>query len=418
MKKKRKVTGMLVAIGVAAALIIVFVVRAKPQELQLNTQEAVVGTVEATVMATGYVQPVDKVDVGTQVSGVIEKIYVDFNSHVSKGQLLAELDKMTLRENVSQAEATLSSALADQTYAQQSYDRTKQLYEAKAATDVAFEEAVNRLSQAKMSVTKAQANLHQSRVNLGYADITSPIDGVVLNRAVEQGQTVAASFSTPTLFTIANDLKRMQVEADVDEADIGKVKLEQKVSFTVDAYTHDVFNGMVSQVRLQPVVTNNVVTYTVIIEAPNPDEKLFPGMTANIIITTQSEEGVIIPMEALSCTFSSAVMKKLHIDPTQTAPSSPPAPFLKEKGENAPSSNGRGSWGSEDAFVGKAVWVQNDTGVVSVPVKTGLSDGVNVIVEGGVRAGDRVILSAVMGAKDIRNNAAANPLMPRPPGRR
>jgi HlyD family secretion protein len=412
MKKKRKVTGMLVAIAVAAILVIVFVVRAKPQELHLNTQEAAVGTVEATVMATGYVQPVDKVDVGTQVSGVIEKIYVDFNSHVSKGQLLAELDKMTLRENVSQAEATLSSALADQTYAQQSYDRTKQLYEAKAATDVAFEEAVNRLSQAKMSVTKAQANLHQSRVNLGYADITSPIDGVVLNRAVEQGQTVAASFSTPTLFTIANDLKRMQVEADVDEADIGKVKPGQKVSFTVDAYTHDVFLGTVSQVRLQPVVTNNVVTYTVIIEAPNPDEKLFPGMTANIIITTQSEEGVVIPLEALSCTFSPAVMKRLQIADSRQLP------VGSRSLQSAPDTAGcRLPLHTERG--GEAVWLQDSSGVVSVPVKTGLSDGVNVIIKAGIQPSDRVILSAVMGARDVKNGpAAANPLMPRPPGRR
>jgi HlyD family secretion protein len=236
-----------------------------------------------------------------------------------------------------------------------------------------------------MSVTKARANLHQSRVNLGYADITSPIDGVVLNRAVEQGQTVAASFSTPTLFTIANDLRRMQVEADVDEADIGKVKPGQHVSFTVDAYAHDTFTGTVSQVRLQPTVTNNVVTYTVIIEAPNPDEKLFPGMTANIIIVTQSEEGVVIPLEALSCRLSPEVMKRLQASP-----------------------HGDG-----------AVWVQRDTGIVSVPVQTGLSDGVNVIVETGIQAGDRVILSAVMGVKDVKNNAAAaNPLMPRPPGRR
>ncbi|MDR3184707.1 MAG: efflux RND transporter periplasmic adaptor subunit [Prevotellaceae bacterium] len=395
MKKNRKITGVVVAGGVAAALVGAFIVGAKPQELLLNTQEAAVGTVEVTVMATGYVQPVDKVDVGTQVSGVIEKIYVDFNSHVSKGQLLAELDKMTLRENVSQAEATLSSTLADQTYAQQSYDRTKQLYAAKAATDVAYEEAVNRLSQAKMTVTKARANLHQSRVNLGYADITSPIDGVVLNRAVEQGQTVAASFSTPTLFTIANDLKRMQVEADVDEADIGKVKPGQRVSFTVDAYAHNAFGGTVSQVRLQPTVTNNVVTYTVIIEAPNPDEKLFPGMTANVIIVTQSEEGVVIPMEALLCSLSPEVMKRIGagLKPAQTEPN--PAPT-------------------------KSVWVQTDAGVRSVPVKTGLSDGVNVIVETGLQAGDRIILSAAVGAKGAKPNgtAAANPLMPRPPGRR
>ena len=395
-----------IATAVVAVLVIVVAVRAKPQEVQLNTQEAAMGTVEVTVMATGYVQPVDKVDIGTQVSGVIEKIYVDFNSHVTKGQLLAELDKMTLRENVSQAEATLSSALADQTYAQQSYDRTKQLYEAKAATDVAYEEAVNRLSQAKMSVTKAQANLHQSRVNLGYADITSPIDGVVLNRAVEQGQTVAASFSTPTLFTIANDLRRMQVEADVDEADIGKVKPGQRVSFSVDAYTHDMFAGTVSQVRLQPTVTNNVVTYTVIVEAPNPDEKLFPGMTANIIIVTQSEDGLVIPMETLSCTFSPAVMKKLQIAGSQQSPVASQQYLRPTANRLLPTEKGG------------TVWVQRNTGIVPVSVKTGLSDGVSVIVEAGLQAGDRVVLSAVVGAKSTKSAPAANPLMPQRPGRR
>jgi HlyD family secretion protein len=381
----------------------IFIIRAKPQEPRLITRDAAEGTVEITVMATGYVQPVDKVDIGTQVSGVIEKIYVDFNSHVTRGQLLAELDKMTLRENVSQAEATLSSALADQTYAQQAYDRTKQLYEAKAATDVAYEEAVNRLSQAKMTVTKAQANLHQSRVNLGYADITSPIDGVVLNRAVEQGQTVAASFSTPTLFTIANDLKRMQVEADVDEADIGKVQLGQRVSFTVDAYSNDVFGGTVSQVRLQPAVTNNVVTYTVIIEAPNPDEKLFPGMTANIIIVTQSETGITVPMEALSCSFSPAVMKKLNIIPP--AQGNPPTALPM----GAPPAG---------AFAPRAVWVQKESGIASVPIKTGISDGVSIVVKEGIQAGDKVVLSATIEAAGTNSSAAANPFMPRPPGRR
>jgi HlyD family secretion protein len=401
MKKHKRTTWIIAAAVVAAVVAAVFIIRAKPQELQLHTQEAAEGVVEITVMATGYVQPVDKVDVGTQVSGVIERIYVDFNSHVTKGQLLAELDKMTLRENVSQAEASFSSALADQTYAQQAYDRAKQLYDAKAATDAAFEEAVNRLSQAKMTVTRAQATLHQSRVNLGYADIMSPIDGVVLNRAVEQGQTVAASFSTPTLFTIANDLTRMQVEADVDEADIGKVKPGQKVSFTVDAYSGDLFSGTVSQVRLQPTVTNNVVTYTVIVEAPNPDEKLFPGMTANIIITTQSERGIVIPLEALTCRFSPAVMKKLHI-----------------AGGSAPANEGTGRPPAGDAIPARPVWVQTDTGVVAVPVSTGLSDGVNTIVKTGMKAGDKVILSAAMEAKSANNAAAANPLMPRPPGRR
>jgi len=356
--------------------------------IAFNTELVQESVVETTVTATGYVQPVDKVEVGTQVSGIIEKIFVDFNSQVKKGQLLAELDKSTLIERVTQAKATLTSSESDLRYAQQNYNRTKQLYDVKAATEVAYEEAVNRLSQAETSVTNNKANLHQAQVNLGYAEIYSPIDGVIIDRAVEMGQTVAASFNTPTLFTIAADLTKMQVEADVDEADIGRVREGQPVNFTVDAYPDDVFEGKVVQIRLQPTVTNNVVTYTVIVEAPNPDIKLYPGMTASITIVTQRETGLTVPAEALSFT--------------------PAAEVIEQYG--APSGQG---------VFGKSVWLKTADGrITERQVATGLSDGVYVIVSEGVQAGDEVVLSVMRGVKEVANAPASNPLMPGPPGRR
>jgi HlyD family secretion protein len=303
--------------------------------------------------------------VGTQVSGVIERIYVDFNSQVKKGQLLAELDKSTLRERLIQAQASVSGAESDLQFMQQNYDRVRQLYDAKAATQTAYEDAINRLTQAKTSVANARANLQQAQVNLGYAEIYSPIDGIILHRAVEQGQTVAATFSTPTLFTIANDLKRMKVEADVDEADIGQVQVGQEVRFTVDAYPNDVFGGTVHQIRLQPSVTSNVVTYTVIVEAPNPDEKLFPGMTASITVVVDAQKGLVMPVSAINYKPSKEVMEKLKIQSSATE---------------------RDASGS--------VWVKNDDKTIRHKLETGLSDGLFVVVTKGLHVGDTVILSA------------------------
>jgi HlyD family secretion protein len=332
---------------------------------------------------------VDKVEVGTQVSGVIKKIFVDYNSQVKKGQLLAEIDKSMLSENLTQANAGLSSSESDLKYAQQNYDRVKQLYDVKAATEAAYEEAINRLAQAETSLAKAKANLHQAQVNLSYAEIYSPIDGVILDRSVEQGQTVAASFNTPTLFTIANDLKRMQVEADVDEADIGRVRKGQKVNFTVDAYSDDTFEGIVNQLRLQPTVTNSVVTYTVIIEAPNPEEKLFPGMTASVTVITETETGLTVPAEALNFNPAPEILSSV---------------FQKETA--APD------------FTRKAVWMKTPEGIVRTEIKTGFSDGIYTIVKEGLETGNEVILSATAGKKETNREQAANPFMPKPPGRK
>ncbi|MDR1526985.1 MAG: efflux RND transporter periplasmic adaptor subunit [Dysgonamonadaceae bacterium] len=392
--KKKTIIISTVSLAVVILLFFSFSRKKGSKDMQFHTAQVEEACVEMTVTATGYVQPVDKVEVGTQVSGVIEKIFVDYNSQVKKGQLLAEIDKSTLIERVTQAKAGLTSAESDLKYTQQSYDRAKQLYDVKAATEASYEEAVNRLAQAETALANAKANLHQAQVNFSYAEIYSPIDGVILDRSVEQGQTVAASFNTPTLFTIANDLTKMQVEANVDEADIGRVRLGQQVRFTVDAYNEDTFEGVVNQIRLQPAVTNNVVTYTVIIEAPNPEEKLYPGMTASITIITQKEEGWVVPAEALLFVPTPEVFAYLKMKPE--LPASGQKPDMNRK----------------------SVWLQTPDSLVCKEIITGLSDGVITIVKDGLKPGDTVVLSTFTGKPGLPEAPASNPFMPRPPQRR
>jgi HlyD family secretion protein len=390
--KKKTVIISSVTVVVLILIFFLFIKGRGNKEVQFNTTQVEEKTIEITVTATGYLQPMDKVEVGTQVSGVVEKIYVDYNSQVKKGQLLAEIDKSTLIERLTQAEASLTSAESDLKYTKQNYDRIKQLYDVKAATEASYEEAINRLNQAETALANAKANLHQAEVNLSYAEIYSPINGVILDRSVDEGQTVAASFNTPTLFTIANDLTKMQVEADIDEADIGRVRVRQKVNFTVDAYSDDTFEGVVNQIRLQPTVTNNVVTYTVIIEAPNPEEKLFPGMTASVTIITQMETGLSVPAEALNFNPTQDILT--HTNPQ----SQPPLPTPD--------------------FTGKAVWLKIPDGIVRKEIKTGFSDGIYTIIKEGLETDDTVILSATVGKKETNpEQAATNPFMPQPPRR-
>ncbi|MDL2319861.1 efflux RND transporter periplasmic adaptor subunit [Alistipes sp. OttesenSCG-928-B03] len=425
-KKKKKGLIWVILLLIVAALVAAWLIFGRGgKQLQMSTRTVGEGSVETTVMATGYVQPVDKVDVGTQVSGIVERIYVDFNSRVKKNELLAELDTQTLVESVTRSDASLKSAQSDLEYAKQNFERTKMLYEAKAATQVAYEEALNRLTQAQTAVTNARTNLNQAQVNLGYARITSPIDGVVLSRAVEEGQTVAASFNTPTLFTIANDLTKMQVEADVDEADIGKVKEGQRVTFYVDAFPDDIFTGTVNQLRLQPVVTSNVVTYTVIIEAPNPDEKLLPGMTANVTIVAEEEKGLVVPVEALYFTMTPEVASALGAE----MPSGAPAPegAMPQAGapanggamngampEGAPNGMPAGAPNGGGRDAAKSVWVKSGDTYVARQLVTGLQDGVNTVVRSGLEKGDEVILSAAMVDNVAAKKAASNPFMPGP----
>ena len=402
MKKKRKIW--LVILGIIAvaiaAILIVKATKSANKELVIRTHVVAEYTVENTVTATGTIEPVETVEVGTQVSGKVEKIYVDFNDVVKKGELLAELDKLTLNQNVSRAKASLTSSESQLNYAKLTYERTKQLYEANAATLAAYQDAQNTYTQAQMSKKNAQAAYDQALVDLGYAEIYSPIDGIVLDRAVEVGQTVAASFSTPTLFTLANDLTKMQVEADVDEADIGQVKVGQKVTFTVDAYMDDVFNGTVNQIRMKPTTTSNVVTYTVIIDAPNPDQKLFPGMTASVTIVTEEQTGLAVPAEAFNFTPDEQVLKVLR-KPEKPEGQRPEPPQMQE-GQKSDRT---------------MVWLKNGDQMMPRPVKVGMSDGAYKIIEQGVQAGDSVVLSAQFVAKEKEVKKGENPFMPGPPGR-
>ena len=418
----KKIIG--ISLIVIVVLAIVFVVRMKgKKEVDVKTATVENGTVSIEVTSTGYVQPVQQVSVGTQVSGVIEKIFVDFNSVVKKGELLATLDMSVLNERLYQANATLTASESALALAQQTYDRTKSLYDQKAETQTNMEAATNSLSQAKTNVENAKSNLKQANINLSYAKIYSPIDGVILNRAVDEGQTVAASFNTPTLFLIANDLTKMQVQANMDEADVGDLADGQRVTFTVDAYPDLTFDGTVQQIRLNAVTTNNVVTYTVIIDAPNPDKKLFPGMTANITVILKEEKGLTIPMEALNFNPSAEVAKHFHIDQSTPAKESGNKREQGSGNQGAPGTERKREQGaghprgSGDHKGGQGVWIQDTDGSLKYqPVEIGLSDGIHAIVKNGLQQGQAVVLSVAIGPKAKLNEAVSNPLIPRRPG--
>ena len=409
MKKSKKLWWTL---GIIAAVILVLILmfsmkKGKKGELRVETERSRTDSIEVTVTATGELQPVYKVDVGTQVSGIVEHIYVDFNSVVKKGQLLAELDRSNLNEQMKTAQASVSNAQSNLTLAQQQFDRIKALYDNKAATLEAYESAINTLTLAKNQLKTAQSDLSRAQTNLSYATIYSPIDGVIMDKAVEEGQTVASSFNTPTLFTIANDLTQMQVEAKVDEADIGEVKAGQPVTFTVDAFPDDVFTGTVKEVRINPTVTSNVVTYTVIINAPTPESKLFPGMTASVTITTKKESGVCIPMTALFASIDAETMKQ-----------------LEKKGYTFNSlykNQEELTQGLKDVTK-KTIWVKKGENTYEqVSVTTGLNNGVKTLISEGLREGEEVVVGvseAMAGMKEGKNDKSSNPFMPGPPERK
>lgn len=397
MKKKKRVWLWALVALISAVVVFLVISRRDRYETQINSEECKAGVIETTVTATGEIQPVNKVTVGTQVSGIVEHLYVDFNSEVKKGQLLAELDKSTLREQVKQSHANLSTSQSNKQLAQKSFDRIKSLYEKKAATQEEYDQAESSLQQATNQLVTAKSNYENALTNLKYAEIYSPISGVVINKEVEEGQTVAASFSTPELFTIANDLTQMQVEADVDEADIGQVKVGQPVRFTVDAFPSDTFSGTVKQIRLEPTVTNNVVTYTVIIDAPNPESKLYPGMTANVSIIVQTEQGTLIPVEATYLQINEeqkALLNKAGYTLTSL-------PKHKDKGHNH-------------------AWVVNGKKLTETELTTGLDDGANIVVQKGIAEKDRVVLSVnrVKKSSSKEGNASDNPFMMGPPERK
>jgi HlyD family secretion protein len=399
--------------------------KSSKQSLSLATVEVKRGDIVNTVTATGKVEPIDQVNVGTQVSGVIKKIYVDFNSIVKKGQLLAELDKSTLNSQVLQSKASLASAQNEFTYKEQNYNRIKKLFEGSLVSEVDFEEAQYQYNNAKTSVERLKSNLDQAEVNLSYAMIYSPIDGVILNNAIKEGQTVAASFSTPTLFSIARDLTKMQVEANVDEADIGQVKLNQRVNFTVDAYPEDTFPGKVTQIRLEPTTTSNVVTYTVIIEAPNPDLKLMPGLTASIeVIIKESKNTFLVTPKALQFEPTEELATVYTIEkfpePGRGEKGKPsPDPVIKPN-ENMgmpPMGDAPQSFGPKPKNM-KIIWVKSKTSIHPRMVETGMEDGAKVEIVRGINEGDSVI-TAITKTQSTRSklNQVGSPFMPKPPQR-
>lgn len=374
--------------------------REKTIKIEAKTVQVTRSSITNQVTATGTVEPVNQVEVGTQVSGVIEKIYVDYNSTVKAGQLIAQLDKTTLLATVNETTAALNTALNEQEYRQKNYDRIHKLHDSKVVSDTDYEEALYNLNNAKGVTEQRKSDLTRAKTNLSYASIYSPIDGVVISKSVEEGQTVAASYSTPTLFTIAQDLKQMQVEANVDEADIGQVKEGQRVSFTVDAYPNDEFSGTVSQVRLEPIEESNVITYTVIIDASNADGKLKPGLTASISIFT-FELNNVLTVETQALNFKA--------DPKQLDE------YLKQ---NNLSSEFLKDFQFVDTDSTKTVWVKDSLSISPVQVEIGATDGVITEVKSGLSAGQKVVYSLESISSEIASETTGgSPFMPKPPSR-
>lgn len=337
-----------------------------------------------SVTATGTIEPVTSVDVGTQVSGVISKLYVDYNSVVKAGQVIAELDRTNLMSELSSAQASLKSAQSELDYQKTNYERYKALYDKGLISANDFEQARLSYVQAQQRTRQQKESVKKAQTNLGYATITSPIDGVVLSKEVEEGQTVASSFSTPTLFKIARDLTDMRVIADVDEADIGDVKEGQRVTFTVDAFPDDTFEGQVTQVRQEATTESNVVTYEVVISAPNDDLKLKPGLTANVVIFTMEAKDVLaVPSKALRFTPHEAM---LNSDETIT-----------------------------DTDAKEKVWVKEGSNLKAVAVETGMTNGTLTQITKGLKPGTHVLTEVnAMQVEAEGEQQNSNPFMPRP----
>lgn len=342
--------------------------------------------IATSVTATGTLEPVTKVTVGTQVSGIVDRLYVDYNSIVKKGQVIAELDKTNLRSELASTKAQLASAQSTLAYEKSNYERYKTLFNKGLISATDFENARLSYEKAVQTVRTAKESVKKAETNLGYATITSPIDGVVLSKAVEEGQTVAASFNTPELFTIAQDLTKMQVIANIDEADIGDVHEGARVEFTVDAFPDDTFTGRVTQVRQEATTESNVVTYEVVISAENNDLKLKPGLTANVTIFTREAKDVLsVPTKALQFT--------------------PNEKMLTEEQSIL------------DCHGKDKVWILEDNVFKALPVTTGISNGILTEIKSGLKAGQRIVTDFSMNSAPVADGQDKNdnPFMPKPP---
>lgn len=359
-------------IWIAVVVIVIVAVAAwamsggkKEEDINFKEEKVALKTLQNSVTATGTIEAVTSVTVGTQVSGIVNKLYVDYNSQVKKGQVIAELDKTNLLSELNTAKANLASAQSSLNYQAANMERYRTLYKKGLVSADEYENALLTYRQAKEQVASSKENVQRAQTNLGYATITSPIDGTVISKSVEEGQTVAASFNTPELFTIAKDLTNMQVVANVDEADIGGVKEGDRVTFTVDAYPDDTFEGTVKQVRLEATTTNNVVTYEIVISAPNADLKLKPGLTANVTIYTQERSGVL-----------AVANKALRFTPTKETVGKD-MKIVDCKGKNK-------------------IWTLNGNTLTAHPVTIGQSDGINTEITKGLKQGDKIVTEIVV----------------------
>ncbi|MDR0894475.1 MAG: efflux RND transporter periplasmic adaptor subunit [Prevotellaceae bacterium] len=403
MNKKQLIIVVIVVLAIAGIAYWMLGGSAKNRKIAYEMTTVKRGDVALSVTATGTIEPVTEVEVGTQVSGIIDKIYVDYNSTVKKGELIAEMDKITLQSELASQRANYDGAKAEYTYQEKNYERNKELHAKQLISDTDYETSLYNYQKAKSAYASSEAALAKAQRNLSYATITSPIDGVVISRDVEAGQTVASGFETPTLFTIAADLTQMQVVADVDEADIGNVEEGQRVSFTVDAYPNDTFNGRVTQVRLGTASTSSaassssstVVTYEVVISAPNPDLKLKPRLTANVTIYTVDKQNVLcVPSRALRFT--------------------PAAPLV---GKDAVINDCEGA---------HKLWTRNGNTFTAHAVQPGITNGIVTEITGGIDENTSVVLDATMSAGAVTppvggtgESAERSPFMPGPPaGRR
>lgn len=405
---KKKISMIWIAVGIVVVIAVAAFLLSggkKKEEVNFNTEKVAKVNILNSITATGTIEPVNEVTVGTQVSGIVSKLYVDYNSVVKKGQIIAELDKSNLtsqlntaKASLSQAEASLRSAESDLAYQKANYNRYKALYKKGliSANDyesarLSYQTSLQTVATRKDQIASAKEEVQRAQTNLGYATITSPIDGIVVSKSVEEGQTVNANMSTPDLFTIAQDLTNMQVVADVDEADIGDVKKGERVTFTVDAYPNDTFEGTVTQVRLEATTTNNVVTYEVVISAPNADLKLKPGLTANVVIYTQESNGVLsVPSKALRYTPTKETIGKRKMKDVSNA---------KNK-----------------------VWTLEGNTLVAHKVNIGISDGTHTQVLSGIKEGQTVITGVSVSSDEVTDDSAASnstessPFQPGRPG--
>ena len=451
---KKRIIIILVIIVAFGATGYIFLKKEPVKAIEWETKALERGSITNTITATGTLEAVTTVQVGTQVSGIVSRLNIDYNSKVKKDQVIAQIDTTTLSANLFDARANVYRQQIQVNQTKRNFDRVKELFEQKVVAEIEYDKALDDYETAKSALVSSQSQLNRAEINLGYATIRAPIDGVVISKSVEQGQTVAASLNSPTLFTIANDLTKMQVQASVDEADIGQVKETQSVTFSVDAYPEDQFSGSVKQIRLQPLIVSNVVNYIVIIDVPNPDLKLMPGMTANITVKINEAHDVLkVPSKALSFRPPDFYLNDLiaHLPDTTKARINERVESIrkrmKESGSTDTEINQRveamkvsfafggpirpggaggqrfGGFGGGGGDQGRTqrtrpassgqLWVKEGDNLRVVRVRTGLRDGTNVSVESEELKDSMVIVTGAIYDKELDNAAqSTNPLMP------